>query len=228
MAVEGRHGGRAQQLAARHGNAHLQGLNHGRRCAVDGREGAHRRRHRVLHGVEAQRHLGDDAEGAFGADEQPRQVVARRRFLRAARGLDQAPVGQHHFQREHVFAHRAVAHCIRARGARRRHAADRRVGAWIDGEEKPGVLYVLVQLLARHAGLHHRIEVLAVHGEYLVHVREIDRNAALYGEDVTLERGTDAEGNHWHAVAAADVDDVAHFFRAVWKDDGVGQRVRKI
>ncbi len=35
---------------------------------------------------ELERELGDDAERALGADEQPRQVVAGRRLLRPARG----------------------------------------------------------------------------------------------------------------------------------------------
>jgi hypothetical protein len=43
-----------------------------------------------------------------------------------------------------------------------------------------------------------------------------------------LERGADAEGNHRHAVAAADVDDVPHFFRRFDIDDRIGQRVGEI
>ena len=53
--------------------------------AVDRRKGADRRRDRLRDAVEPQRDLGDDAERAFRADEQPRQVVAGRRFAGAPR-----------------------------------------------------------------------------------------------------------------------------------------------
>ena len=46
---------------------------------------AHRGRHRLLHRVQLHRHFGDDAERALGADEEPRQVVARGRSSRGAR-----------------------------------------------------------------------------------------------------------------------------------------------
>ena len=96
----------------------------------------------------------------FGADEQARQVVAGGRLARARPGRDDPAVGQHHRQAEHVLAHRAVAHGGRARRARRRHAADRRVGAGIDREHQAGVAQRLVQLHARHAGFDRRVEIL--------------------------------------------------------------------
>ena len=81
--------------------------------------------------------LGDDAERALRADEQPRQVVAGGGFLRARlRGRDHLAIGEHDLQRQHVVPHGAVAHRIGARGARRRHAAERGVGAGIDREEQ--------------------------------------------------------------------------------------------
>ena len=125
-----------------------------------------------------QRHLGDDAERAFRADEQPREVVAGRRFLGAARGRDQLAVGEHHFERQHVVLHGAVAHRVGAGAARRRHAAERGVGAGIDREEQALVAQMLVELLARDAGLDHAVEVLGMDGEHPVHVAEVDRDAA--------------------------------------------------
>ena len=41
-------------------------------------ERADRGGHRLRQRMEPQRHLGDHAERAFGSDEEPRQVVARR------------------------------------------------------------------------------------------------------------------------------------------------------
>ena len=116
-------------------------------------EGDHRRADRLGDAVEPQRDLGDDAQRALGTDEQAGQVVAGGRFARPAGGPDDAPVGQHHGQRQHVLAHGAVAHRVGARGPGRRHAAQRGVGAGVDGKEKTHVAQVLVELLARHAGL---------------------------------------------------------------------------
>jgi hypothetical protein len=218
----------ADDVAARDRHAGLDGLDHGIGAAIDAVESAHRRRHRLLHRVEPHRHFGDDAEGALGADEQARQVVAGRRLLRAARGLDDAAVGQHYLERQHVLAHRAVAHGVGARGARRRHAAERGVGARIDREEEARVLDELVELLARHAGLHHGVEVRLVHRQHLVHLRQVDADAAFHRQDVALERGADAVGNHRHLVPAADVDDVAHLFGGLGEDHHVRGRVRKV
>jgi hypothetical protein len=60
----------------------------------DRREGAQRRGHRRLHRMQLDRHLGDDAERAFRAYEEARQVVAGRRFLRASRGLDDPAIAR--------------------------------------------------------------------------------------------------------------------------------------
>ena len=120
---------------------------------------AHGRGDRLGHAVEPQLDLGDDAERAFGADEQARQVVAGARLARAAAGVNDAAVGGDDGQAEHVLAHRAVADGVGARRARRRHAADRRVGAGIDREEQAGALELGVQLLARDARLHAAVEI---------------------------------------------------------------------
>ena len=111
------------------------------------------------------REFGDDAERAFGADEQMRQVVAGRGFLRPRAGRDDLAVAAHHFERQHVVAHRAVAHRIGAGGARRGHAAERSVGAGIDREEQALVAQMLVQRLAGDAGLDHAVEVFGVNFE---------------------------------------------------------------
>ena len=70
---------------------------------------------RLRNAVELQRQLGDDAERALRADEQPRQVVAGGGFLRAPRRRDHLAVRQHDLQRQHVVLHGAVAHRIGAR-----------------------------------------------------------------------------------------------------------------
>ena len=124
------------QLDARHRDAGLDGLDHGVDRALEAVEGAGRGDHRFGNAVEAQRDLGDDAQRAFGADEQLHQVVARARLARAAAEPHDAAVGDHDLQRQHVLAHGAVAHGVGAGGAGAGHAADRGVGAGIDREEQ--------------------------------------------------------------------------------------------
>ena len=181
----------------------------------------HRRGNRLRHAVEPQADLGDDAERALAADEEPRQVVAGRRLARAPAGGDHAAVGGDDGQPDHVLAHRAVADRVGAGGARGRHPADRRVRARVDREEEAGALQVGVELLARHARLHAAVEVLGVHLEHAVHPRGVERHAAVDRGDVALERGADAEGDDRHAGGRAGADDVGHLLVRLREHDEV-------
>jgi hypothetical protein len=87
---------------------------------------------------------------------------------------------------------------------------------------------VVVELLARDARLHDRVEVLLVHREHLVHAAHVDAHAALHGEDVAFQGRAHAVGDHRHAVAAADVDDVAHLLGALRERHRVGRRVGQV
>ena len=154
---------------------------------------------------EPQRDLDDDAERALRADEQPRQIVARRGFLRPAGGAQERALGGHDAERQHVVLHRAVAHRVGAGGARRRHAADRGVGAGIDGKEQAGVAQMVVERLAGHAGLDDAVEVLGVDGEHAVHPRAVDRDAAVQRVDVAFERGAGAERHDRRVMGGGDL-----------------------
>ena len=157
--------------------------------------------------VQLERELGDHAQRALRAHHQPREVVAGRRLLGAAGGRHELAVREHDLQPEHIVLHGAVAHRIGAGAARRRHAAERRVGAGIERKEQALVAQMLVELLARDARLDHAIEVLRVHRQHLVHVAEIHRHAAKGRVDVALERGAGAEGNDRNAMCGADAHD---------------------
>ena len=176
--------------------------------------------------VEAHGDLGDDAERAFRADQQPRQVVAGRRLAGALRRLDDRAVGHHRRDVEHVLAHGAVAHGGGAGGARRRHAADGRLlGAGIDGEEQPEVAQVVVELLARYAGLDHGVEVALVDGQHPVHAREVEGEAAVRGVDVALQRGAGAERDDRHAMRARHPHHLDDLLLALHPDHGVGRLI---
>ena len=174
--------------------------------------------------MQAQADLGDHAERALGADEQAREVVARRRFACAAARADDAAVGEHHGEPEHVLAHRAVAHRVGARRAGRGHAADAGIGAGIDREEQPGIAQLGIELLARDAGLYQAVEVGGVDLAHGVHLHEIEGDAAAQRGDVALERCAGAVGDHGHALLRADRDDGADLLGGAWERHPVGRR----
>ena len=62
---------------------------------------------------------------------------------------------------------------------------------------------------------------------WFIRERSITR-PALHGQNVALERGADAVGDHRHAVAAAGVDDVAHFLGAFRENHRVGRGIGEI
>ena len=166
--------------------------------------------------------LGDDAERAFGAHEEAGEVVAGGGFLRAAGGADHATVGEDGFEGEDVVLHRAVADGVGARGAGGRHAAERGVGAGVDGEEQTLIAQVFVELLAGDAGLDGAVEVLRVDREDAVHAHQVERDAARGRVDVAFERGAGAVGDHGHPVVGADADDVGDLGGGVGEGHGVG------
>ena len=141
---------------------------------VDGGESAGGHGHRFGQAVQAQGHLGDHAQRALGADEQPGEVVPRARLARPRTGLDDAAVGQHHGEAQHILAHGSIAHRRGSRGPRGSHAADRRVGARIDKECEPGVLECLGQLHAAYACFDRRVHVLDAHAHNAVHLPHVE------------------------------------------------------
>ena len=130
------------------------------------------------HAVELDRDLGDDAERALRAHEQAGQVVAGRRLARPPAGADHPAVGHDHGQAQHVLLHRAVADGVGAGRSRRGHAADGGVGTRVDREEQAGVAQVRVELLAGDPRLHGGVQVLGMHRQDLVHLRQVEGDAA--------------------------------------------------
>src|SRR3990172_11302271 len=81
---------------------------------------------------------------------------------------------------------------------------------------------VLVELLARDAGLNGTVKVGLVNGQDFVHLRQVHAYAAVDGEHVTLKGCADAERDDRGAVHAAKVGDVAHFLGGARERDGIG------
>ena len=204
-----------QQLNAGHWHAGLDGQDHRADSALkiveltDGGGG------RFRNAIELERNFGDHAERAFGANEQPCQIVSGGGFAGPAGGADDLAAGGHHGEGKHVLAHGAVAHGVGAGSAGCRHAADRGIGAGIDREKQALVAQMGVELLARDAGLHPAVKILGIHRKDLVHVREIDADAAHDRADMAFEGSACAEGNHRNAMFGAELYHFGDLFGAV-------------
>ncbi len=206
----------------------LDGGDHRVHRPLDGVERADGGRDCLRQGMQAERDIGDHAERAFRADEQPRQVVAGRRLPGPRPGLDDAAIGQHRGHAEHVLAHGAVADGRGARGAGGRHPAEGGVGARIDGEGQAGVPQRLGELQPRHPGLDGRIEILRADPQHVVHVAKVDRDAAAQRVHVAFERGARAERDDRHLKAPADFYDAHDVLRRGGEADDVGQGGRMV
>ena len=207
-----------EQFDTGHGDAQLDGLDHGLYGGFDIRKRADGRGNGLGDRVELDGQLAHDGQGAFGADQEARQVVAGGGFAGAATGFQDAAISEHAARGQHVVLHRAVAHGVGARGTGGGHAAQGRVRTRIDREEQPRAFQGRVQLHPGHAGLHHRIAILGMDGENLVHAGHVQGNAALRGQHMALDRTADAIGNQGNAMLAAQPDHVGDFVGVLNED----------
>src|ERR1700722_16478066 len=212
MQIDRAHLQRIKQFDARDGNAGLDGQDSGPAARFDRGKRTHAARYRFRNAGELERQLGDDAKRAFRADDEPREIVTGAGFLSPARRRHPLAVGKHGFQRKYIVPHGAVAHRVSARGAGRRHAAERSIGAGIDWKEDALIAELLVERLARDAGLDDAVEILGVNREQAVHVAEIERDAPARRIDLAFERSTDAKRDHWHARRGAQPHHLLHIF----------------
>ena len=114
IAIAGPHLHGIQQLDARNGNAHLDRHNDGIAGRFDIRKGASAASDLLRNALQAQRDRGQHAERTLRADEEPRQIVAGRRFPGAPCGADFLAIGGDNSHGQHIVLHRAVAHRVRA------------------------------------------------------------------------------------------------------------------
>ena len=68
-----------------------------------------------------------------------------------------------------------------------------------------------------------RREVLGADGEHLVHLREVDADAAFDRQHMAFQRRSDAEGDDRDALPGTAADDEGRFFRALHEHNGVGR-----
>ena len=105
-------------------------------------------------GEQAQHRGRDDAQRAFGADEELLHVVAGVVLAQAPQPVPDAPVRQHHLEAQHQVAHGAVAQHLHAAGVGRDVAANLAgaLGAEAQREQPVGAVGGVLDLLQDHAG----------------------------------------------------------------------------
>ena len=185
-----------EQLHAGDRYARLDCCNHGVDGTLDGAEIPCRGQDLFGLPMQPQACLDNQAQRAFGAGEQVRQIISRRRFSRTRPRRYQAAVGGDHFQAENIVAHAAVSDRGRSRRPRRNHPAERGIGAGIDGKEQPGGAQVVVELLARHARLDHAQKIGRAHLEDMIHPTEIDaKTIGMRCRSIAFERCSGAIGD---------------------------------
>ena len=227
VGVDGADGGRVKEFAARQRHAQLDGLDDDIDGLLGRREVDHRGRYRLGQRMQAQRDFGDDAQRALGPHKEAGQVIAGRGLAGVRAGMHHLPFGRHHGQRQHVLAHGAVAHGVGARGTGGRHAADGGIRARIDGEEEPGVMQLLIELLAGHAGLHCHQQVFGGHRHDAVHPRHVQRDAASDGQQLPFDGRACPPGHDRTVMRATELHQIHHVLGALGKHHpfGQGQRV---
>ena len=114
-----------------------------------------------------------DADGAFRADEESRQVVAAG-LGRLAAKLHDVAVRQHDFHAGHVIHRDAVHQRVRSAGILGNIAADSAglLAGRIGREVQAKMRDMFGELKIHYAGLHHRALILGIDFQDAVHARE--------------------------------------------------------
>lgn len=99
-----------QELDPCHRDAMLKHIDYGINRVFDAVKCTHRRRHGWRAVNQIYDDLGDDAQGALRAHQQLRQVIAGSGFAGRAAGANEATVGHHCRQPQHVNTHGAAAY----------------------------------------------------------------------------------------------------------------------
>ena len=180
-------------------------------AAVTSFEARERREHRRgVRGPRIEPHdrLGHERERALGADDELREVVAGGRLHELAAGADDLAGSEHRFETEHLMARHAVLH--------RAHAA--RVGRDVAAEARRALAREhrihetvrprrLVELVERHARLHHGDVVLEIDLDDLVHAFERHDDAAVGRDARAREPGARTACGERNAGVGGELDD---------------------
>ncbi len=175
----------------------------------------------VRAGMEAQRGLGDQGQGALRADHQLGQVVAAGRLHEPAAGGDHLTGAEHRLDAQHVVAGHPVLDRPHAPGigghvatqAGRLLAGEHRVDQAVRGQG-------LVQLGQGHPGLDHGHVVVGVDLQDAVHPLEGDHHPLRGGDAPAGQAGARAPGGERDLFGDRRPDDGRHLSGVARPDHG--------
>ena len=174
-------------------------------------------------GDELQGQLGDDAQGALGADHQVEQAVAGAGLAHGGAEAGDLAGGQHHGHGLHIIPGGAVLHAPHAAGVGGYVAAQGgQLLAGIGGIHAPMGQGVVRQVLEEHAGLNGDREVVQVIGQDLVHLGGADDHAPADGGAAAHQAGTGAPGGDGDIVLITHLHDTGHLFGGEGVDGHLG------
>ena len=171
--------------------------------------------------VQPQGRLGGEGERALRADDELREVVARRGLHELAAGAQHLAGAEHGGEAEHLVAGDAVAHRAHAAGVGGHVAAQ--AGGALAGEHRVHEavrLERLVELVERDPGLHDGDVVGVVDLEDLGHALERHEDAVGPGDARAGQAGARAAGGDRHAVLGGPREDGRHLVGVGGPHDG--------
>ena len=211
-----------EDLDGRDGHALTHHARHaGGRVADGGKTGNGDALALGFHG-DFERGFGDEAERAFAADEDAREVVAGAALARPLARLDDRAVGQDDGEAQDPVFHRAVAVGVRAGAPCPHHAADHGARAGVGGEEEALFGELGVEGFPAYGGLDDDVEIVFVQREDLVHAPKVDADAAYRSGEVSFQARAARIGRDGDAAVMAYLHDLAHFFGGGGVDDEEG------
>lgn len=184
----------------------------------------------ILCGQQSQRHLRDDAQRAFAADEQFGQGKPGDVLEPWAAQPDRGAVGQHNLHAQYVVACDAVLHAAQPAGVGGDVAADaadlerRRIRGIPQAVFGGGLLHLgVVQAGLAHCGAGDRVD-----GD-VAHLFGGQHDPAIQGGRPARKAATGSSGHHGHLVRTGPTQHRLHLFGAPWPDDCqrfAGRRVK--
>ena len=152
--------------------------------------------------------LGDDADGAFAADHDAKQIEARR-VWRLAAEFDNRAVRQHDGRRQYVIDGKAIFEAVSAAGVLGQIATNRAdllaggVGCVVEAERSGD----LADPKVRDAGLHTYALVGAVDVEHLTQARQADHDAIFGRQCPARQAGAGTTGHERDTVLVTETHD---------------------
>lgn len=171
---------------------------------------------------------GDDAEGAFRAQEQRLQVIAGVVLPQAPKPVPDAPIGQHHFQPQNEVAGVAVSQHRCAAGIGGQVAADATapLGAETEGEQEVRIIGCALNVGKNDTGLYGHGVVVAIDSANSVEARCRQDDAAAW-DAAAAKSGVAALGHDRQSGLGAEAHHFGHFFRVGRANDGRAMSTKK-